>query len=359
METHTLLVGTRKGLLVLERSASGWSLREEAHAGNPVSYAMRDRRSGNLFAGLDLGHWGPKLQRSKDDGRTWEELKAPAYPPTATIKGKPAALEYLWCIAEGGESRRSRLYVGTNPGGLFRSEDGGDSFALVEPLWNHPSREDHWFGGGRNTPGIHSVVVDPRNEARVLVGISCAGVFESSDDGASWAPRNAGLRADFLPDPAADVGHDPHLLGLCASSPDVLWQQNHCGIFRSVDGGRRWTDVSEPEGPARFGFALAAHAHRPEVAWVVPAISDQKRMAVDRRLQVCRTENGGRSWTSLTRGLPQTLCYDVVYRHALDLQGEALVFGSTTGNLFFSFDGGEHWETVGTSLPPIYSVRFG
>lgn len=359
MEKKTLLLGTRKGLLILERGTGGWTLKHEAHSGVPVSYAMRDRRTGTLWAGLEHGHWGSKLQRSRDGGATWEGVDAPAYPEGTEVKpGKPAALEYIWCIAEGGETKRDRLYIGTNPGGLFRSDDGGEHFELVRSLWDHPSRPDRWFGGGRDTPGIHSVLVDPRDEDRVLVAISCAGVFESTDDCASWAPRNSGLNADFLPNPASEVGHDPHFVALCPSNPDVIWQQNHIGIFRSTDGAKRWTEISQPNGPAKFGFAIAVHAHRPETAWVVPAISDMQRMAIGGGLMVCRSDDGGKSWTEQRNGLPQQMSYDVVYRHALDLQGESLAFGSTTGNVFFSADGGESWECIGNHLPPVYSVRF-
>jgi photosystem II stability/assembly factor-like uncharacterized protein len=250
------------------------------------------------------------------------------------------------------------MYVGTEPGGLFRSDDGGDSFQLVEGLWNHPSRADRWFGGGRDYPGIHSVVVDPRDSTRVLVGISCAGVFETLDGGQNWNPRNRGLHASFLPDPGVEVGHDPHLLVSCAGAPDALWQQNHCGIFRSIDGGQNWQDVSQPDGPANFGFAVAVDSSRPERAWVVPATSDEQRMAIGGGLCVSRTDDGGATWTTLRQGLPQRNCYDVAFRHALDASGERVAFGTTTGNLFVSDDGGDSWSCIGNYFPPVYSVRF-
>lgn len=364
----TLILGTRKGLLVFQREAAGWKLVRHAHLGLAVSYAMYDRRTGTLWACIESGHWGSKLARSTDGGESWEMVKAPAYPEGTVImegfpgaenrREVPATLRYPWVLQAAGESQPGRLYLGTVPGGLFVSDDNGDSFRLVEGLWNHPSRLTGWFGGGKDDPGIHSVVVDPRDTDRVLVGISCAGVFETRDGGETWAPQNQGLVAEFLPDQNAEVGHDPHFLTACAGVPDVMWQQNHCGIFRSLDGAQSWRKISQEGGPAHFGFAIAADPNDPGVAWVVPAHSDECRVAPGGALCVCRTEDGGETWTALRNGLPQENCYDVVYRHGLDYHEDTLAFGSTTGNVYLSEDRGEYWVTVGSNLPPVYSVRF-
>jgi len=357
--SETLILGTRKGLFVLETHAGSWRVARIGHLGIPVAYAFVHPVTGVLWASLDHGHWGQKLARSSDLGASWEEVDTPKYPEGEEIKdGVPATLRYQWVLAPGGMSQPDRLFVGTEPGGLFRSDDGGETFELVRGLWDHPSRREQWMGGGRDHAGIHSVVVDPRDPEHILVGISVAGVFESRDGGATWAPRNRGLKATYLPDPDVEVGHDPHLLVACPAVPDVLWQQNHCGIFRSEDGGASWTDVSEAEGPASFGFAVAVHESRPDTAWVVPAIGDEVRVAHAERLQVCRTEDGGRTWIALTHGLPEEPAYDVVFRHALDVDGDRMAFGSTTGNVYLSDDGGDHFECVGHHFPPVYSVRF-
>jgi len=352
-----LILGTRKGLLQLEKHGGRWQVVRQSFIGDPIAYSMYDPRNGMLWACIDTGHWGQKLQRSKDWGETWEEVATPQYPEGAEIsEGTPATLRYLWTMAPGGDDRPERLYIGTEPGGLFRSDDGGESFQLVEGLWNHPSRPG-WFGGGRDYAGIHSIIVDPRDSRRVLTGISCAGVFETTDDGATWRPINKGLKADFLPDPDAEVGQDPHLVVASPTDPDRLWQQNHCGIFRSIDGGQNWEKVSQKDGPANFGFAIAVDQRAPDTAWVVPAESDARRTTINGALCVSRTEDGGATWTDLREGLPQSACYDVVFRHALDVSGDMVAFGSTTGNTFISENRGDSWTEVGGYFPPIYSVR--
>ena len=355
----TLLLGTRKGFIAYRFSNNRWQAENLSFEGFPVSIAYADPRNGTWWACLDHGHWGVKLHRSNDRGRSWEEVTAPAYPQGEEVKdGVPATTRYIWAMSHGGKNFLSRLWIGTDPGGLFVSEDAGKSFQLVESLWHHPSRKENWFGGGRDLPGIHSVVVDPRNENHIHVGISCAGVFETMDCGKTWEVRNKGLRADFLPDPSSEVGHDPHILVAAPTNPDALWQQNHCGIFRSTDGAKTWQDVGQPEGPARFGFAIAVADDNPDQAWVAPANSDQTRTAIKGALCICRTDDGGKNWKDIRKGLPQENCFDIAYRHALVSSGEAVAFGTTTGNLFFSHDRGESWQVLNNYLPMVYSVQF-
>ena len=359
MEDNLLLLGTRKGLVVYQKSAMGqWHHTDTHFLGTPVTIATIDPHTATWWALIDHGHWGCKVHRSQN-GKDWEELEAPKYPEGEMVKeGMPASTKYLWAFASGGMHAPGTIYIGTEPGGLFKSTNNGDSFELVRGLWEHESRPDHWFGGGRDEAGIHSIWVNPKDANHLQVGVSVAGTFETTDGGSTWVPLNKGLKADFLPDPSIEVGHDPHLLDWCAANPQVMWQQNHCGIFRSVDGGNNWTDISEPDGPANFGFAVAAHATNPEVAWVVPGTSDMVRIAVDQKLCVCRTNDGGKTWKAFRKGLPQESCFDIVYRHALALSGDTLAFGTTTGNLFLSNDGGESWDALSHYLPMIHSVEF-
>ncbi|MEP3389933.1 MAG: glycosyl hydrolase [Reichenbachiella sp.] len=357
MSKANLLLGTRKGLIIYQQDGDGWSHQSTHFLGIPVSLTLVDERTHTWWACLDHGHWGCKLHRSTDQGKNWEEIEAPKFAEGMEVKeGVPAAVKYLWAMSHGGKDKPGVLYIGTDPGALFKSTDNGDTWQLVESLWKHPSREK-WFGGGRDNPGIHSVVVDPRDSNHIYVAVSCAGVFESFDAGETWQSANKGLKADFLPDPSSEIGQDPHILKACPTNPDVLWQQNHCGIFVTTDGAKNWKEVSQKEGPANFGFAVAIKHDNPDQAWVVPGISDEIRVAVDQALVVCRTDDGGKTWKEQRAGLPQENCFDIVYRHCLDISGDSLVFGTTTGNVYYSNDLGENWKQLSSDLPMVYSVE--
>ena len=358
--SRTLIVSTSKGLIVYKNGPNGWTFERETFLGLPVSLTHVDPHTSRWWAALAHKHWGQKLHYSTDQGGGWQEVRAPRYPAGAEVApGLPATLRYIWAISHGGADRPGHLWIGTEPGGLFHSTDFGEHFELVQSLWDHPSRQEHWFGGGRDQAGIHSVVVDPRDSNHVYIAVSCAGVFETVDGGKSWLPRNKGLRADYLPDPYPEVGHDPHLLLACASQPEVMWQQNHCGVFRSVDGGKNWQDITDPSGLNYYGFSLGIDHANPEKAWVIPAQSDKIRVAVDTALCVCRTEDGGKSWQVCRQGLPQQHAYDIVLRHALAVDGENLAFGTNAGNLFVSEDGGDSWQSISHHLPKISAVCFG
>lgn len=363
-------IATRKGLFTLERAASGWTIARVSFLGDNCTLVMHDPRTGDLLAALNHGHFGVKLHRSRDGGATWSAVGTPAYPEkpadyrpsTTPAEGKPAdwALKLIWALAPGGSDRPDVIWCGTLPGGLFTSEDGGESWALNRPLWDDPRREE-WFGGGADHPGIHSICVDPRDSRHVLVGISCGGVWRTRDAGSTWAPGGPGMRAEFMPpERQFDVNvQDPHLVAQCAAHPDVLWVQHHNGIFRSTDGAASWTEITGVQ-PSAFGFPVVVHPHDPNTAWFIPAVKDEKRFPVDARVVVTRTRDGGQTFETLSTGLPQQHAYDLVYRHALDIDesGDRLCFGSTTGSVWVSEDGGDAWQAVSSNLPPIHAVRF-
>jgi hypothetical protein len=364
--TQRLIVGTRKGVFVLGRRAKDWRIEKAALLGDPVTIVL-GAADGALHASQDLGHFGVKLKRSRDGGETWEDRPAPKYPkkpegeedidPTRRTP-VPWDLKRVWALEE--SPRPGELWCGSIPGALFRSRDGGDSWQIVESLWNHPGRKA-WFGGGADFPGIHSVLIDPRDPSVIRIGISCGGLWISRDDGASWQLEGRGMRAAYMPpEQALEPGvQDPHRVVQCAAAPDRLWIQHHNGIFRSDDGGVTCREIESAQ-PSSFGFAVAVHPEDPDTAWFVPGVKDEKRYPVDAAVVVTRTRDGAKSFDVLRAGLPQSHAYDIVYRHGLDIaeDGATLAFGSTTGNLWVSEDQGDHWRQLSGTLPPIYCVRF-
>jgi hypothetical protein len=355
-----LHVGTRKGLFELVRRNGGWEILDVRFLGDPVS-AILGEPDGTLYAALDLGHFGAKLWR-RDAGGGWREVAVPVFPPKPEDAGEdphPWSLGKIWVLEEGGVP--GRLWAGTMPGGLFRSDDGGLSWALNEPLWRMPQRRQ-WMGvAGGEEPGINSVLVDPRDPSDIRIGVSTAGMWASRDAGLSWRLINRGMVNEYMPPERREdpITQDIHRLARCAAHPEIVWCQHHNGVFRSQDGGANWREVTAIR-PSKFGFAVAAHPRDPLSAWFVPAIKDEKRVPVDAKLVVARTRDGGESFEVLREGLPQRHAYDLVWRHALavDAEGEALAFGSTSGGLWTSEDGGDTWTMLEARLPPIGVVRF-
>jgi hypothetical protein len=359
-------VATRKGLFVFERGGSSWGVARVAFPGESVTMTFFDARDGTLYAGLGTGHWGVKFRRSRDHGATWESVTAPAFPKqpegeeSLTPDGKPWPwrVEQVWSLEADGRSPGA-LWCGTVAGGLFHSPDRGDTWTLVRSLWDHPARKQ-WFGGGADLPAIHSVCVHPDDPRDVVVGVSCGGAWRTRDGGETWTVASQGMRADFLPEAQKydPITQDPHRIAQCKVKPERLWCQHHNGVFVSDDRGTSWREI-ERVPPSVFGFAVAAHPRDPDTAWFVPAVKDEQRIPVDARVVVTRTRDGARSFSVLREGLPQEHAYDITLRHALDVDGAGslVAFGSSTGSLWVSDDGGDAWRCLNTHLPPVYSVR--
>jgi photosystem II stability/assembly factor-like uncharacterized protein len=364
-----MFVGTRKGLFTFQKEGIGWQLVRRAFIGVEVPIFMSDPRDGALYAVAEHGHFGIKLHRSEDGGENWKEITTPSYPPKP--EGIPDvlcpfrkipipwSLEKLWALTPGGADQPGVLWAGTIPGGLFKSEDRGASWELVSSLWDRPERAK-WAGGGFDYPGIHSVCIDPRNSNHVKAAISCGGVWATEDGGETWRNCAEGMRADYAPPEHAqdpDI-QDPHLMTQCAGAPDTFWVQHHNGIFKTSDNCQKWEAVENQE-PSDFGFAVAVHPGDPDTAWFVPAEKDECRVPVNGKVVVTRTRDGGKSFESLTAGLPQEDAYDLVFRHALSVaaNGMELAFGSTSGSVWWSIDQGDSWSQLSGHLPPVYCVE--
>ena len=354
--TH-LYVATAKGLIHFQIDQAGEQWIGTHFLGFNVTSIYFDQVNRRIWAGVSHKHWGQKLHFSDDDGANWSEVELPTLRGLSLPNGKPAKLRQVWSFAQGGQTRPGHLWMGTDPGAMFLSEDHGQTFQLVESLWNHESRqsEGQWFGAGSDFPFIHSIIVDPTDQDHIFIAVSCAGVFESWDGGQSWKPKNKGLIAAYLPNPNVEVGHDPHILHQSPTDPNILWQQNHCGIFNSRNGGTHWQLVSQPNKTPHYGFAMVIDDKNPDLAWVIPAESDERRIAPDLRLQVYKTRDFGQTWEDDSAGLPTGHCFDIVLRQAFDKSGDLQAFGTTNGNLFVRY---EHmdWRCITSNLTKVNAL---
>jgi photosystem II stability/assembly factor-like uncharacterized protein len=370
MPRLAILVGTRKGLFLLKsgRDRRNWSMDGPHFLGEVVNHAVLDPRDGRtLLAAVRAGHLGPTVFRSGDAGRTWRESrKPPAFAPAAPGEAGESVSHVFW-LAPGHPSEPGRWYAGTSPQGLFVSDDGGETWDGVAGFNANPDRR-RWIGGPQDAPPdggtLHSINVDPFDAAHLYIGLSAGGVFESRDRGATWTPLNRGCAADFLPDPQAPFGHDPHCLRVHPRERDVVYQQNHCGIYRLDRAASRWERIGTnmPAAIGDIGFPMVLHPRDPGVAWVFPmdGTSVWPRTPIGGRPAVYGTRNAGRSWRRLAKGLPAGQAWFTVKRQAMAadcLDPVGLYFGTTGGEVWASFDEGARWHCLCLHLPHVYSVE--
>jgi hypothetical protein len=318
--------------------------------------AIDRRRPGapRLLVGADSAHWGPSVFSSNDLGVTWREPERPAVRfPEET----GASLERVWQLQPAGQDEPDVVYAGTEPGALFRSADGGESFELVRPLWEHPTRE-RWEPGGGGL-GLHTVLTDPRDPGALLVAVSTGGVYRTRDAGASWFPSNGGVQAVFLPERFPEFGQCVHKVARDPVIRDRLFLQNHWGVYRSDDAGGSWTAIGGGL-PSDFGFPIATHPRRSGVAYVFPLTADSDRVPAGRRCRVYRTADAGESWEELGPGLPDAPHHGTVLRDALctdDADPAGVYVGNRNGEIFGSADDGDAWRQLAWHLPDVLCLR--
>jgi photosystem II stability/assembly factor-like uncharacterized protein len=348
-----LLIGTRKGAFIAESDAGrrAWSLRGPFCDAWPMNHVVADPATGTIYGAGGAEWFGPAVWKSTDLGATWTHSSE----GLAYAAGEEP-IKSVWSLAPA----NGYLYAGVQPAGLFRSDDGGQSWQHVAGLRDHPTRPE-WQPGGAGLI-LHALVLDPTDGNRIWVGISAAGVFHSSDGGKTWEPRNKGTRADFLPEGQnyPEFGQCVHSLVMAPGMPDRLYQQNHCGMYRSDDGGRSWQSI-EKGLPSTFGFPSAAHPRDPDTLFLIPLNGDTAgRYMPDGKAAVWRTRDRGETWRALRSGLPQENVYFGVLRQAMatdNLEPAGVYFGTGSGALYASADEGDTWTVIAEHLPGIHSVE--
>lgn len=370
-----VLVATRKGAWLFHGDAKRKAFTADGphFLGHNISHVQLDPRDGRtLLAAAKTGHLGPTIFRSTDLGRSWKEAKQPpafAQPAQAAAGSLPArSVDHNFWLTPGHASERDTWYAGTSPQGLFRSEDGGVSWAPLPSINDDPQFRE-WMGsaqdGTPDGPKLHSVIVDPRDPQHLYFAMSGGGVHESRDGGGSWATLIKGLEVVEGFDAATVTFHDPHCVRLCPSNPDRLYQQNHCGIYRlDRPGDDTWQRIGRkmPKRVGDVGFPMVVHPRDADTAWVFPmdGTTVWPRTSPDGRPAAYVTRNGGRTWQRLDDGLPAEQAWWTVKRQAMTADAQAspaLYLGTTSGELWIGRDEGARWSNIARNLPEIYAVE--
>lgn len=367
-----LLVGTRKGAFILNADVArhAWEIGGPIFLGHIVYHVVQDPRDRQtILLAARTGHLGPTVFRSTDFGATWAEAGRPPAFRKAAAGEKGRVVNHVFWLTPGHASEPGAWYAGTSPEGLFRSEDGGETWDPVAGFNDHPKYAD-WAEAdeGDSTPDgplLHSILIDPRDPNHMYLGTSGGGgVFESVDKGADWQPLNAGCEANFLPDPYPEYGQDPHCVQLHPLAPDVLYQQNHCGIYRLERPATRWERIGDnmPKDVGDIGFAIALHPRDPDTAWVFPMDGTDvwPRTSPGGKPAVYGTRDAGKTWQRLDRGLPPSQAWFTVKRQAMAVDAcdpVGIYFGTTSGEVWASADEGGTWSCIAAHLPHIYTVE--
>ena len=366
----TLLIATRKGAFILkgDKTRRTWTTTGPMFFGHIVYHMVldpRDRRT--LLVAARTGHLGPTVFRSTDKGKTWKEAAQPPAFPKAREGEKGRVVDHTFWLTPGHASEPGVWYAGTSPQGLFRTDDGGNTWAPVSGFNDHPMYTQ-WTGGEQDGtpdgPKLHSVIVDPRDARHLYIGMSSGGVFESTDKGSSWKPLNAGCLADFRPDKYPEYGQDPHCVRIHPLDPNILYQQNHCGIYRLERPAEKWERIGDnmPKKIGDIGFPIVLHPRDPITVWVFPmdGTSVWPRTSPGGKPAAYATRNAGKTWQRQDNGLPASQGWFTVKRQAMS--GDAhdpvgLYFGTTGGEVWASRNEGEKWSCIARHLPHIYAVE--
>ncbi len=346
------MVGTAKGafLFTTRDDRRSWKVSGPHFKGTPVFHLAYDRRNKLLFAGVNSFQWGPIVARSSDLGKTWKRSN-PKYP-----KGSGLSVKNIWHIEPSTEDESQVVYAGVDPAVLFKSNDKGATWVINEALLNHETRKNWQPGFGGLC--LHSIMIDPRDPRKQHIGISAVGTMFTSDGGLTWKFQNKNVRADFLPNKYPVYGQCVHKIVRNPDRPNVIYHQNHCGQYRSDDNGSTWIDIQN-NLPSDFGFPIAVDANDPKKVYASPLAGAGNRVPPKNRFAIWSSDNSGKHWVELNKGLPKPPAYFTVLREGMVADAEdpcGVSVGTTTGQLFYSRNQGKEWSKISDVLPPILSV---
>jgi photosystem II stability/assembly factor-like uncharacterized protein len=349
------LIGTRRGLFraVSDDARLEWTVEGPAIAGYEVYHAILDPHDVLTgYAAVRHEVWGAHIYRTNDAGLTWEPLES--RPAFGEDSGR--AVQAIWHLAPGSGADSGVLYAGVEPAALFVSRDRGDTWERISSIEDHPTAAS--WQPAKGGMAMHSIQVDPDNPDRIFAAVSAGGVYRSGDAGRSWEAINSGVRAEFLPDTQPEAGQCVHSVRLHPGQRERLYQQNHCGTYRTDDSGDTWIEITDGL-PSDFGYVMGIDPADPDRCWVIPEESSHLRAVCEGRLRVYESADAGRSWIARTEGLPQEQAWLTVLREALATDGLApcgVYFGTSTGHVFASPDAIE-WYEVARHLPKVLSVE--
>jgi len=338
-------------VLTSDSKRKEWKVSGPHLKGNEIYHMVYDRRNGAILASTTSGHWGPTVAISEDMGKTWKESKTPPKFP----KSSGLSVARVWHIKPASEDEPGVVYAGVEPACLFKSKDGGRSWKVNVSMMKQKTRKKWQAGGGGLC--LHTILQHPRRPNRMHIAISSVGTMRTDDGGESWRFQNRNVLAEFQPNKYPEYGQCVHKLATNPSKPDVIFHQNHCGVYRSDNAGEDWIDIRN-NLPSRFGFPIAVDANEPGRAYVAPLEGDFSRIPPSGHFAIWGTDNSGKEWFKLDEGLP-SMSYYTVLRDGMVADQEdpcGLYFGTTTGQLYASRDQGNSWQNLSDWLPPVFSV---